>query len=235
MSLCAPTAGARSATGRASRSSSSATPRARRGRDLGRGRGAGPDLRDRLGCACWPATPSTTPWRGPTVKRMRAAMEDEYELAELTEAPARPYEEMAADLDSLIETIQRPHLRTLLARLVDPPPRRARRTTRPPRPSTTTRPTATGHRALPVGGAGRERPGGRTFPRGIDRELAVTGALLHDIGKTQVYASVNGAIELTDTASCSARSCSATTWCAARSSASTGSQWRRPRACCTSS
>jgi 3'-5' exoribonuclease len=57
---------------------------------------------------------------GLTVKRMRAATEDEYELAELTEAPARPYEEMAADLDSLIETIQRPHLRTLLARLVDP-------------------------------------------------------------------------------------------------------------------
>ena len=57
---------------------------------------------------------------GLTVKRMRAAKEDEYELAELTEAPARPYEEMAADLDSLIETIQRPQLRTLLARLIDP-------------------------------------------------------------------------------------------------------------------
>ena len=36
---------------------------------------------------------------GLTVKRMRAATEDEYELADLTEAPARPYEEMAADLD----------------------------------------------------------------------------------------------------------------------------------------
>jgi len=36
-----------------------------------------------------------------------------------------------------------------------------------------------------------------TFP-GIDRDIAVTGALLHDIGKVEAYASVNGAIELTD-------------------------------------
>ena len=36
-----------------------------------------------------------------------------------------------------------------------------------------------------------------TFPK-IDRDVAVAGALLHDIGKVEGYACVNGAIELTD-------------------------------------
>jgi len=36
-----------------------------------------------------------------------------------------------------------------------------------------------------------------TFP-GIDREVAVTGALLHDIGKLDAYCGLPGAIELTD-------------------------------------
>ena len=36
------------------------------------------------------------------------------------------------------------------------------------------------------------------FRGGVDRDLAVTGALLHDIGKTEVYSMVNGAIEMTD-------------------------------------
>ena len=35
------------------------------------------------------------------------------------------------------------------------------------------------------------------FP-GIDRDLAVTGALLHDIGKIEAYAMSGGAIELSD-------------------------------------
>ena len=35
------------------------------------------------------------------------------------------------------------------------------------------------------------------FP-GIDRDLAVTGALLHDIGKVEAYAMEGGAIELSD-------------------------------------
>jgi 3'-5' exoribonuclease len=36
-----------------------------------------------------------------------------------------------------------------------------------------------------------------TFP-GIDRDVAVTGALLHDIGKIEAYHTVNGAIDLSD-------------------------------------
>jgi 3'-5' exoribonuclease len=36
-----------------------------------------------------------------------------------------------------------------------------------------------------------------TFP-GIDRDVAVTGALLHDIGKIEAYSSAGGAIDMTD-------------------------------------
>jgi 3'-5' exoribonuclease len=36
-----------------------------------------------------------------------------------------------------------------------------------------------------------------TFP-GIDRDVAVTGALLHDIGKVEAYQEENGAIDLSD-------------------------------------
>ncbi len=136
---------------------------------------------------------------GLTVKRMRAAAEHEYDLGDLTEAPPVPYEQMAADLDSLVETIQRPHLRTLLGRLVDE--------------STDTgaayhsAPAAKYyHQAYRHGllehclsvAQGVSALAAGPFRGGIDRDLAVTGALLHDIGKTQVYATTNGAIELTD-------------------------------------
>jgi 3'-5' exoribonuclease len=137
---------------------------------------------------------------GVTVKRMRAAAEHEYDLSDLTEAPPVPYEQMAADLDSLMETIQQPHLRALLGRLID-------------------RSTDTGaayhsapaakyyHQAYRHGllehclsvAQGVSALAAGPFRGGIDRDLAVTGALLHDIGKTQVYATTNGAIELTDT------------------------------------
>jgi 3'-5' exoribonuclease len=134
-----------------------------------------------------------------TVKRMRAAGEHEYELNDLTEAPPVPYEQMAAELGELIETIQRPHLRDLLARLVD-------RTTE----------TGAAYHAAPAAkyyhqayrhgllehclsvAQGVSVLASGPFRGGVDRDLAVTGALLHDIGKIEVYASVNGAIELTD-------------------------------------
>jgi 3'-5' exoribonuclease len=134
-----------------------------------------------------------------TVKRMRAAAEHEYELGQLTEAPPVPYEQMAADLQALVDTIQRPHLRTLLGRLTD------RRTE-----------IGAAYHAAPAAkyyhqayrhgllehclsvAQGVSALAAGPFRTGLDRDLAVTGALLHDIGKTEVYAGANGAIELTD-------------------------------------
>jgi 3'-5' exoribonuclease len=130
---------------------------------------------------------------------MRAAAEHEYDLGDLTEAPPVSYEEMVTDLNQLLETIRRPHLRELLARLID-------RST----------PTGAAYHAAPAAkyyhqayrhgllehclsvAQGVHALASGPFIRGVDRELAVTGALLHDIGKTEVYSTVNGAIELTD-------------------------------------
>ena len=134
-----------------------------------------------------------------TVKRMRVAAEHEYELSDLTEAPPVPYEQMAAELSELIETIQRPHLRELLARLVD-------RTTETGAVYHTAPAAKYYHQAYRHGllehclsvAQGVSVLASGPFRGGVDRDLAVTGALLHDIGKIEVYASVNGAIELTD-------------------------------------
>ena len=134
-----------------------------------------------------------------TVKRMRAAGEHEYELSDLTEAPPVPYEQMAAELSELIETIQRPHLRELLARLVD-------RTTETGAAYHTAPAAKYYHQAYRHGllehclsvAQGVSVLASGPFRGGVDRDLAVTGALLHDIGKIEVYASLNGAIELTD-------------------------------------
>ena len=104
---------------------------------------------------------------------------------------------MAADLAELVGTVQRPHLRELLRRLLY-----------------SSTPTGAIYHAAPAAKYYHQayRHGllehclsvaqgvsalAATFP-GIDRDVAVTGALLHDIGKVEAYASVNGAIELTD-------------------------------------
>ena len=79
-----------------------------------------------------------------TVKRLRAAAEGEYDLADLTEGPPIPYEQMAADLRELVGDDPAP-APARAARAPDRPvtrdrphlPRGARRR------STTTRPTAT--------------------------------------------------------------------------------------------
>jgi 3'-5' exoribonuclease len=134
-----------------------------------------------------------------TVKRMRAAADHEYELNDLTEAPPVPYEQLAADLDALVETIQRPHLRALLGRLID-------RRTEIGAAYHSAPAAKYYHQAYRHGllehclsvAQGVSALAAGPFRSGLDRDLAVTGALLHDIGKTEVYAGANGAIELTD-------------------------------------
>ena len=112
---------------------------------------------------------------------MRAAVEGEYDLADLAEAPPIPYRQMADDLQSLVETIQRPHLRELLDRLIDRAYHEA--------PAAKYYHQAYRHGLLEhclsvaQGVSALAAP----FPK-IDRDLAVTGALLHDIGKVETYA-----------------------------------------------
>ena len=131
------------------------------------------------------------------VRRLRAAEPDEVDLDELCDGPPRSAAQMETDLRELVGTIQNPHLRALLDAIF------GRGT-----------PTWELFRAAPA--AKRYHQAYRhgllehclsvaqsvsaisaTFP-GIDREVAVTGALLHDIGKLDAYASTGVAIDMTD-------------------------------------
>jgi 3'-5' exoribonuclease len=134
---------------------------------------------------------------GITVRRLRAAVEGEYDLAELTEGSPVPYRQLAADLDALVETVQRPHLRELLARLVQPSSAIGRAYHEAPAAKYYHQAYRHGLLEHCLSVAEGVSALAAKFP-GIDRDVAVAGALLHDIGKVEAYDSVNGAIELTD-------------------------------------
>jgi 3'-5' exoribonuclease len=131
------------------------------------------------------------------VRELRAAEPHEVDLDTLTDGPPRSAEQMETDLRDLVGTIQNPHLRALLDAIFGEG-------------------TATwaAFRAAPAAKYYHQayRHGllehclsvaqsvsaiSATFP-GIDREVAVCGALLHDIGKLDAYASTGLAIDMTD-------------------------------------
>ena len=116
---------------------------------------------------------------------------------DLLDGPARPIAELCEDLDRLIASVQDPHLSELIAGLLGS--------------------------ATPSGRAYREAPAAKfnhhayrggllehsvqiaqlvdaaaALFDGIDRDLAVCGALLHDIGKLEAYAGEHGCADLTD-------------------------------------
>jgi 3'-5' exoribonuclease len=131
------------------------------------------------------------------VQSVRRAQEHEYVRDELHDGPARTVAQMEADLRELLVTIQNTHLRRLLAAIFG-------------EGST----TWSNYRDAPA--AKRYHQAYRhgllehcltvaqavsaisaTFP-GIDRDIAVTGALLHDIGKLDAYEVQGGAISMSD-------------------------------------
>jgi 3'-5' exoribonuclease len=142
---------------------------------------------------------SVHPRYGPqlTLQELRAATPDEYALADLVDGPARSAEALETDVRDLIATVRNPHLATLLERLLGPGSE-----------------VWTLYRAAPAAKYYHQayRHGllehclsvaqgvsaiSATFA-GIDRDVAVTGALLHDIGKLEAYASQGHAIDLSD-------------------------------------
>jgi 3'-5' exoribonuclease len=128
---------------------------------------------------------------------LRTPVDGEYEPDDLMDGPPRSPDQMEADLRELLATIQNPHLRRLLALVFG--------------------------EGTPTWAAYREAPAAKyyhqayrhgllehcltvaqavsaisaTFP-GVDRDVAVTGALLHDIGKLEAYRMQGGAIEMSD-------------------------------------
>jgi 3'-5' exoribonuclease len=134
---------------------------------------------------------------GITVRGLRVAGADEYDLADLAEGSPVPYEQLAADLRSLVQTIQQPHLRELLRRLIDPSTERGRLWHEAPAAKYYHQAYRHGLIEHCLSVAQGVSALAATFSA-IDRDVAVTGALLHDIGKVEAYALGAGAIELTD-------------------------------------
>jgi 3'-5' exoribonuclease len=133
-----------------------------------------------------------------TAKTLRAASEGEYDPADLSEGPPVAYEEMAAALEELIATVHRTHLRELLLRLLDPDTEIGRRWHQAPAAKYYHQAYRHGllEHCLTVAQGVHAMAAGPFSD--VDHDLAVTGALLHDVGKVQAYGMVNGAIELTD-------------------------------------
>jgi 3'-5' exoribonuclease len=121
----------------------------------------------------------------------------EYDAADLLDGPPRAVEGMEADLRELVATVQNPHLRALLDAILGPDA--------PTWPKFRDAPAAKRfHQAYrhgllehSLGVAQAVSAISATFG-GIDRDVAVTGALLHDIGKLDAYTADPLAIDMTD-------------------------------------
>jgi 3'-5' exoribonuclease len=131
------------------------------------------------------------------VRAARPAAEGEYDLAELLDGPPRSAKGMEADLRELLATVQNPHLRALLDAVFG----RSSPTWKLFRDAPAAKRYHQAYRhgllehSLTVAQAVSAISA--TFP-GIDRDVAVTGALLHDIGKLEAYTADPLAIDMTD-------------------------------------
>jgi 3'-5' exoribonuclease len=136
---------------------------------------------------------------GPQInlRGLAAAESGSFDEADLRDGPARGVAQMEAEIRELLDTIQEPHLRILLDRVFGEG-----------------RELWDGYRMAPaakyyhqaythgllehcLGVAQAVSAISATFG-GIDRDVAVTGALLHDIGKLEAYTDDSQSIDLTD-------------------------------------
>jgi 3'-5' exoribonuclease len=131
------------------------------------------------------------------VRTLRAARADEVDYAALLDGPPRDAAQMEADFRDLIATVQDPHLRVLLDAVFGPGAATWRHFREAPAAKRYHQAYRHGllEHCLTVAQAVSSISA--TFP-GIDRDVAVTGALLHDIGKLEAYTADPLAIDMTD-------------------------------------
>jgi len=131
-----------------------------------------------------------------SVAALRPASPDEVDLDALVDGPPHDPDQMEADLRELIATVQCRHLRALLDAIFAPgsPTWEHYRTA----PAAKYFHQAYRHGLLEhsLSVAQGVSSMSATFP-GIDRDVAVTGALLHDIGKLDAYTNDPLAIDMT--------------------------------------
>src|SRR3954467_109147 len=136
---------------------------------------------------------------GPQIS-VRALGEPEpgsFDFGDLVDGPPRSALQMEADLRELLATIQQPHLRTLLDRILGEHTESWRRYRTAPAAKHYHQAYIHGLLEHSLSVAQGVHALAARFP-GIDHDVAVTGALLHDIGKLEAYTSDPACIDLTD-------------------------------------
>jgi 3'-5' exoribonuclease len=131
------------------------------------------------------------------VQSVAAAEDGQYRLTDLMDAPAASVEKMEGDLRQLIGTVRNPHLQRLLDALFGEHAEVWQQFRKAPAAKFYHQAYLHGllEHSLSVGQAVSAISA--SFP-GVDRDIAVTGALIHDIGKIEAYGNDPFAIELTD-------------------------------------
>jgi 3'-5' exoribonuclease len=120
-----------------------------------------------------------------------------YDPADLRDGPHRSAEQLEADLRELVATIQHPNLRALLDRILGERTDTWRHFRAAPAAKHYHQAYDHGLLEHSVSVAQGVHALAAHFP-GIDHDVAVTGALLHDIGKLDAYAADAAGIDLTD-------------------------------------
>jgi 3'-5' exoribonuclease len=132
-----------------------------------------------------------------TVRAIRPAEPGEYESLELMDGPSAVYGQMVEDLRALVATVQKPPLRALLESFFAEGSEVWRRWSTAPAAKKYHQAYRHGLLEHSLSVAQGVSTIAATFP-GIDRDVAVAGALLHDIGKIDAYETVGGTHDLTD-------------------------------------
>jgi 3'-5' exoribonuclease len=131
------------------------------------------------------------------VAELREAAPDEYSADDLAAGPRVPFERLDSDLRQLLATVQDPQLSALLERFFGPDSEIWARFRDAPAAKIYHEAYRHGLLEHTLSVASAVSAAAAFFPR-IDREVAVAGALLHDIGKTEAYNEDLLAIDLTD-------------------------------------
>ncbi len=139
------------------------------------------------------------PRHGPqvTVRALHPPAPGSFALEELLDGPPRTAAQMEADLRSLVETVREPHLAALLERFLGDGSEVWERFRVAPAAKRFHQAYRHGLLEHSLTVAQAVSAISATFP-GIDRDVAVTGALLHDIGKLEAYTADPLAIDMTD-------------------------------------
>ena len=132
-----------------------------------------------------------------TVRSLRPAEPGEYDPGDLLDGPALGYDQMVADLRALVETAQNPWLRVLLDRFFSDGSEIWERWREAPAAKYYHQAYRHGLLEHCLSVAQGVSAIAATFSE-IDRDVAVAGALLHDVGKVDAYTTTGAAIELTD-------------------------------------